>query len=302
MVMTAKIFEVQIMPTQQERANLSPGQKTFNQLIQKIQRERERLEAWNAVIPMYQQKYLRDLKPLLDQIREHKLAWLRQMDHLYLQQHFTKNEKVKLSAVICDVAEELLQFDMLDELKEIYNRHNPQDYDEENQEQVELLKARFSQDFDYEFSDEEQFDSPEDVLAFMRKKMKALAEEELAAQDERKLHKKKSAKVLAAEDAEAQMQRSLREVFRKLVQDLHPDREQDPLERERKNALMQRVNAAYEAGDLLTLFELQVEIAQIDQAALQAMNDERLQNYNKILPKLIIKINLFYDNLAKEQL
>ena len=38
---------------------------------------------------------------------------------------------------------------------------------------------------------------------------------------------------------------SIREVYRKLVSALHPDREPDPQERARKTALMQRVNQAY---------------------------------------------------------
>jgi curved DNA-binding protein CbpA len=42
----------------------------------------------------------------------------------------------------------------------------------------------------------------------------------------------------------------VREVFRKLASELHPDRETDPAEHARKTELMQRVNQAYKAGDL----------------------------------------------------
>ena len=50
---------------------------------------------------------------------------------------------------------------------------------------------------------------------------------------------------------------SLREVYRRLASRLHPDREPDPDERARKTAQMQRINAAYAAGDLLALLDLQ---------------------------------------------
>jgi len=58
--------------------------------------------------------------------------------------------------------------------------------------------------------------------------------------------------------------RAVREVFRKLASELHPDRETDPAEHARKTELMQRVNQTYKAGDLLALLELQLSIEQID--------------------------------------
>ena len=48
---------------------------------------------------------------------------------------------------------------------------------------------------------------------------------------------------------------SVRDVYRKLVSALHPDREADGAERERKTALMQRANQAYERNDLLELLD-----------------------------------------------
>jgi hypothetical protein len=65
-------------------------------------------------------------------------------------------------------------------------------------------------------------------------------------------HKKKSAKTIVREtlrDEAAQGgTQAVREVFRKLVSELHPDRETDPAEHARDTELMQRVNQAYKAG------------------------------------------------------
>ena len=68
----------------------------------------------------------------------------------------------------------------------------------------------------------------------------------------------------------------MREVFRKLASELHPDREPDPAERARKTELMKEVNQAYRAGDLLALFELQLGIEQLDPATLADFADEKL--------------------------
>ena len=51
----------------------------------------------------------------------------------------------------------------------------------------------------------------------------------------------------------------------------------------RKTALMQRVNQAYQTNDLLSLLQLQLEIEQIDQDALDGIAGDRLRHYNKVL-------------------
>ena len=51
----------------------------------------------------------------------------------------------------------------------------------------------------------------------------------------------------------------------------------------RKTALMQRVNQAYQTNDLLSLLQLQLEIEQIDQNALDGIAGDRLRHYNKVL-------------------
>ncbi len=76
---------------------------------------------------------------------------------------------------------------------------------------------------------------------------------------------------------------SIRAVYRKLASALHPDREPDAAQRERKTALMQRVNQAYDAGDLLTLLNLQLEIEQIDPDHLARVSPEQLAHYNRVL-------------------
>jgi hypothetical protein len=105
--------------------------------------------------------------------------------------------------------------------------------------------------------------------------------------EERASSRPRSAKAQAAaakrDEAARAVSQSIREVFRKLVSALHPDREPDPEERQRKNELMQEVNRAYEADDLLTLLELQLRIEQIDAAQLSSLAPEKLARFNQIL-------------------
>ncbi|WP_262471530.1 J domain-containing protein, partial [Clostridioides difficile] len=81
------------------------------------------------------------------------------------------------------------------------------------------------------------------------------------------------------QEEQAQISLSIREVYRKLASALHPDRETDPQERDRKTRLMQRVNEAYDKNNLLQLLELQLELDHIDQRSINHISEARLTHY-----------------------
>ena len=79
-------------------------------------------------------------------------------------------------------------------------------------------------------------------------------------------------------------------MYRKLASALHPDREPDPQERERKTRLMQQANQAYAAGHLLALLELQLQAEQVDAARLGALDAQRLQHYVTVLQEQLAEL------------
>ncbi|MGA7951760.1 MAG: molecular chaperone DnaJ, partial [Thiobacillaceae bacterium] len=79
---------------------------------------------------------------------------------------------------------------------------------------------------------------------------------------------------------------------------LHPDREPDQQERDRKTELMQRINQAYDKKNLLLLLELQLELEHIDQATINNITAGRLKHYNKILKEQLNELeNEIYDTV-----
>ena len=96
------------------------------------------------------------------------------------------------------------------------------------------------------------------------------------------------------------MSQSLREVYRKLASSLHPDREPDPAEKQRKTELMQRANIAYEKSNLLELLELQLQLEHIDQAHLAAIGRERLKHYIKILKGQLSELDMEIQRVEDE--
>ena len=106
------------------------------------------------------------------------------------------------------------------------------------------------------------------------------------AQRARAAHQQQRQRQQAQRKAQAAQQEakpSVKAVYRKLASSLHPDREQDPQARARKTALMQRVNQAYEADDLLALLELQWEVELLDAKRMAQLQDAHLQRYSLVL-------------------
>ena len=199
-----------------------------------------------------------------------------------------------VSHLICETAIDLLAGGEDNaELKAIYNRHSGFDFDEEDAEldaaTGELMKSMMEGMFGMDFGDAD-VSSMEKMKAFVEEKresMRSEREEHQREAEARRAKRKKTAKQQAKEEqmqAEAaHLKKSIQEIYRKLATALHPDRETDPAERERKTALMQKVNVAYGNKDLLQLLELQLQVEQIDQAHVNNIAEDRLKHYNKIL-------------------
>jgi len=267
---------------------LSKTQKTFNTLIKQIEKRRAEIAAWEAVAPRYQQKYASDLLPLFETSTNLQVAMVHRLDQASTQNGLTKTERRTIAGLISELAGALLTERDDAELKAIYNKHSRSDYDREEAAAAEQMKFEFEDMFGFELDDDS---SPEDFL----KRAQAQYEADQRAREERLAKRKKSAKQLAREaqqQAEAkQISQSIREVYRKLASAVHPDRETDAHERDRKTALMQRANQAYESNNLLQLLELQLELEHIDQTAINNIGEERLKHYNKILKGQLVELD-----------
>ncbi len=274
----------------QNQSPLSKGQKTFNTLIKQIEQRRARLAAWEAAIPTYRQKYAGELVPLVEALESLQTRMAYSLDRAIGLKGITKTERGKIAHLITSLARELLDGRDDAELKALFNKHSLTDYDSEEATALKDKQSAWEEMLGVKLGDDVDMDSPEDLLKRVEahmKEMQAQYEADRQAQEERLARRKKSAKQLAREAQkqaeEAQISQSIREVYRKLASALHPDREPDPVERDRKTKLMQRANLAYGNHDLLQLLELQLELEHIDQAALNSLSEGRLKHFNKIL-------------------
>lgn len=264
-------------------APLNKDQNAFNNLIKKIEARRQRLKEWEDTLPTFRHQYARELFTLEEQRVDLQCKLAQTLDAAHDGKGMTKNQKFKLGVVIADLAEAVLENRDDLAIKELYNKHSPWDFDEQEAESLNGVKSMLEGALGVDLGDDVDMHSPDDVMARVAAHFREQQEALEKKTSHRKTSRREEARARRQEAEEQQLSQSIRDVFRKLASALHPDREPDPEERQRKTVLMQRANRAYEKGNLLQLLELQLELEQIDADHLATIKPERLKHYIKIL-------------------
>ena len=250
---------------------LSPGQKKFNSLIQKIGVQRKLLTDWNDGLPLVERRHALEFVPLLDAYGDLNADLVRLLDQRADDKALSKTDKSFLQELICDMAGSLMHTRHADAMKAIYNRHSPTDFDAEVMASQDELKQLVQEQFGVDLDDDAMnAASPEEMLARVQAQVEAqLAQQEARREQARSAHqqarRKPSAKQARARTEEVSASQSIREVYRKLASALHPDRETDAAERVRKTGLMQRVTPA----TMMKAFVKQKQLLLGDTRALQ---------------------------------
>ncbi|MBI3368514.1 MAG: J domain-containing protein [Burkholderiales bacterium] len=263
---------------------LTPAQKRFNTLIRQIEQARQTLAAWHDGIGAYREAHVQVLQPLQTELAAARRQWVLALDGLLDQRGWAKAERATLAELVCDLASELLDANDDDaELRAVFAKHAEVDFDTERRQVMRAMKDMTQAMTGLDLGDDEGLHTEEDLFARMRQGLRERAAADAAEREARAPRHRKSAAQQRREAEAQQATQSVREIFRKLASALHPDRETDAAQREAKTALMQQVNQAYAASDLLTLLELQLRIEQIDAGHIAGASAQRLKHYNKVL-------------------
>jgi len=263
---------------------LTPPQKRFNTLLRQIAQALQTLAAWHDCVAMYRQAHAQVLLPLKTELMAARKQWAFALDEQLGRGGWTKAERHTLVELVCDAAGELLQArDDDEELKALFAKHAEVDFDTERQQMVRAMKDMTEAVTGLDLGDDEGLQTDADLLERMQQELHKRAAADEAERSAKSERRRKSAAQQRREAEAQQATQSVREIFRKLASALHPDRETDASQREAKTALMQKVNHAYAAGDLLALLELQLQIEQIDAGHVAGASAQRLKHYNKVL-------------------
>ncbi len=267
----------------------TPEQKKFRKLIAKIEAVRADLVQWKRFLDDHEKQHAEQAAPLYARYRERRIDMARLLDRHMADPLLKKTHRARVTEILLDLLDSLIAEEHDDDLVRLYDTYSDTSFSEVQADEEEFIKSVAEDIFGIGMTDV-PLDSPEALAEALEAQLAQAA----AERENRARQRKKSAKALANEARIAEIEvgatKSLRAVFRQLASALHPDRELDPTERARKTTLMQEVNRAYDARDLLALLELQLKIEQIDPAALADLARERLVHYNRVLQDQLVRL------------
>jgi len=263
-------------------AKLTKAQKQFNKLIERIGGQRQDLERWQAFGRVYQQQLAERYQPLAVRLRAKRIAMVELLDRAMGGKSLDRRERAKVRDILVDLLAQLLAEAESPELVRLHDKYADSSFAEAQRDRMDLMRSFVSEELGMNVESYQGGDSPEELADWLREQVQSARAEPDAPRRQNRGAKAVAREAEQRETAEGGT-RAVREVFRKLASELHPDRETDPAEQRRKTELMQRVNQAYKSGDLLALLELQLSIEQIDATALANLADERLRHYVHVL-------------------
>lgn len=227
----------------------------------------------------FRNDYMQRTQPLRSTLRNLGRETVMMIDELLDESRWSRADRLALRHMLCTTASALLEAQPDDAvLRAVFDKHSDASFDAVKQEEIERLIDEAEELTGFDLSDED-IRTEEDLVQRMYERMAQREAEEEA----RRASRRESATAKRAAAAAQLVRQSLREIYRKLASAVHPDRESDPERRAAKNALMQRINRAYAQNDLLTLFEVQMELDQRDLEQLANLSAQRLKQYNKLL-------------------
>ena len=287
---------------------LSPEHKRFQTLLGKIEKARARLQAWQQQLPLFAQMHEAQAVPVLSRLTAERRAWALELEQLLLQRRWSKSEAQTLTRLLCDLSGRLVAESENterpdEEMKALYNRWSDLEFGAEAQQHLESMKALLEEvgglDLGEEIagSAEELMQRAHAKMAEQREQREQQTQREQQAQRAPPRKSKTAAQKRAEEDA-ARISQTVRVVYRKLAAALHPDRmatDATAEERQRSTELMQRANSAYEAGDLLALLTLQLQIEQVDIAHAAGIAAAQVKHFNKVLAEQLRELEAEID-------
>ncbi len=280
----------------------SPEHRRFRSLLARIEQARQRLQAWREELPRFAQLHIEHVKPIERRVDAARRAWAFELEQLVLRERFSRAEQATIRRMITAVCASFLTANGADsdpELKALHDRHADQGFDELQALALQALRDRIEAATDLDLGDG-PVASLEELMAQAREQQ-AQAEQaaERAAEEAWARQPPRRRKTTAAERREqaeaAQATQSVREVYRKLAAVLHPDRiapDATASERATRTAQMAQANAAYEAGDLLALLTLQLQVEQVDVARAGQLAAPQVRQFNRVLAEQLQEIEM----------
>lgn len=272
------------------------SQAAFQRLVTQIEEQRALLQKWQDYQTRYHHRVSSELLPLQSELWQARRRMSFLLDDLLSQPNGLrgKRQRAKLELMLIQLIQDMLLEKPDAELEAIHDKYSDITYAEDQGLSMALSQDMIENLFGIRMGDQHGAMNMDELFVKAEQELRDQREHAKHENDHRQAKKRKSRKAEEAqakqEQAAKEVSQSVRDVYRKLASALHPDRETDVEARQRKTEQMQRVNQAYESGDLLGLLNLQLEIEQIDAAHLASLSAQRLAHYNQVLREQLFEL------------
>lgn len=255
----------------------SKKRKEFYKLLQQVEDKRLALQKTAELNDQINQKLLADYYPLIPKLEAEEARWLTLLEKAYRQFSWKAGEAKKLRHIIMTKAFVLAKNN--DAMKSLFEQYSEQTYAEAMEQTLniddvinEIIREDIDPDETKGADNDSKTENDPDI------------EESTPKEHGQKSQKQQFLGNLRG-NSENTLKSPLRELYLDLVKALHPDLELEESEKGRKTEILQKVIGAYEANDLLTLLELQIDLPIIDESSLEKLSEDRINTYNSILRK-----------------
>ena len=284
---------------------LSAAQQRFNRLLAKIGKLEGQVTEMQTLADAFRPLYQSTLEPL----RQEHRALMRRMalvlDERLQRKGLTPSQKRDGLQILCDLCETLAAFG--DEaMAALHDQRSARTLREKEQDHAALMRSMMEQalggPLDMQAQENESLDPLQAVLRAGRERLHEAIQSDQAKHEAAQARRKKKPPTpsqLKAGQQQEEADTVLRQVYRQLASALHPDRERDPAEHQRKTALMSEANAAYAKQDLMALLHLQLRIAQADMQDMLQQPEERIAAMSLLLKQQADELE--HELLARRQ-
>lgn len=259
-------------------SNQTKAQKEFNDALKK---HKETLERTKEIEPLFQlvnETYLQDVLPQLEKQKKLEKERFDLMCAILLEEKlsFGKMQREFLRRYLLDICNDSMMEDSSfygnyrDQLETKFERMERLRYKSQMESKI---KQKFGVEVDLDdlnrtkFDSEEEKESHEEKYREFREKYEEYRAEYFRGSrshsGERKKSKAQSEKEKKQLEAERLLSTDINTLFKNLAKLIHPDKEQDPILRERKSKLMTKLSGARDNMNIAEILEIKLQVDEL---------------------------------------
>lgn len=277
----------------------SAEQKKFATLSKKIEKLKKELKEIPQKEQEIRQFYSEKIEPELKEYSIRMKKNLKELDRWYEEGKLAARRRELVSANIIEFSQELLSLDIEDEesielLNNYCYKHTEKQtgltVEEQKQAEREEIATMVEELFGIEMDEKmKNTDNLQELFQQLQEKMKEQALNEGAfgreKEEDTPKTKKTTKKELEKQLREQQEMKSLRNIYIELVNEFHPDKEQDEAVKLKKEEQFKKITEAYRNKDIFALLTMQLNWIEESELALENQPNDILKQYNKLMKK-----------------